>query len=316
MTNESSFLIKIIPPRGYNVYRLHLSRAAVVTIVVGFAALVLGGLFLHAWQLRAAEANLQALQAQTATQRTELDAIDREADHLASQLRDVQRENAEIRRLLGAGAASPITAPAPPPATHAADLAPTSLAAVRARLHALAVVSGATHADVARLDRLTHRVLDLRRLAAIARERMIASIPQVNPVGGAIASGFGWRASPWPEFHQGLDLAADYGTPVHAAGDGVVMSTGWDGGFGNKVDLDHGNGYHTWYAHLSRFAVAPGEQVRRGQVIAYVGATGDATGPHLHYQVMHGGEPIDPEPFLNGVPAAVLATLPTAQHVQ
>jgi len=317
VTNDSSFLIKIIPPEGYNVYRLHVSRTGLAALAIALVALVLGALGLHAWQLHAAENDVRALQAQTAAQRAQLNDIDREADSLATELRSLQRQNAEIRHLLGIGGSLPaaVTA-APPPATHAADLTPQSLAAVRTRLRALVTVSLAAHADGSRLDRLTRRVLDLRRLAAIARDRMIASIPQLNPVGGTIASGYGWRASPWPEFHQGLDLEADYGTPVHAAGDAVVVSAGWDSGFGNKVDLDHGNGYHTWYAHLSRFAVEPGEHVHRGEVIAYVGATGEATGPHLHYQVMRAGEPIDPEPFLNGIPRTILATLPGAPRVQ
>jgi murein DD-endopeptidase MepM/ murein hydrolase activator NlpD len=313
---DRSFLIKIIPPEGYNVYRLHVSRTALAGLVVAAVALVIGLLGLHAWQLHAAENDVRALQEQTAAQRAQLSDIDREADTLAGQLRDLQRQNADIRRMLGVGAAAPVRPATAAPATHAADLTPSTLAAVRARLHGLSAVSAAAHADVAGLDRLTHRVLNLRRLAAIARDRMLASIPSINPVDGGIASSFGWRVDPWPEFHQGLDLEADYGTPVHAAADGVVVSAGWEGGFGNKVAVDHGNGYQSWYAHLSRFAVAPGEHVRRGEVIAYVGATGDATGPHLHYQLMRAGEPINPAPFLNGIPPAVLATLPVARRVQ
>ena len=132
----------------------------------------------------------------------------------------------------------------------------------------------------------------------------------MNPVGGGIASAFGWRTNPWPEFHKGLDLEADYGTPVHATAAGTVVSAGWEGGFGIKVDIDHGNGYHTWYAHLSRATVAAGAQVTKGQPIALSGSTGESTGPHLHYQVMYQGQPIDPQPFLNGVPAKIIATLP------
>jgi murein DD-endopeptidase MepM/ murein hydrolase activator NlpD len=151
----------------------------------------------------------------------------------------------------------------------------------------------------------------MRRLASLARERLIAAIPSLSPVDGSVASGFGYRASPWPEFHKGVDLAAAYGTQVRAAAAGTVVSAGWDpGGFGIKVDIDHGNGYHTWYAHLSRAKVTPGERIAKGQPIALVGSTGESTGPHLHYQVMYEGNPIDPEPFLNGVPSKVLATLP------
>jgi len=190
------------------------------------------------------------------------------------------------------------------------------VALVQARLARLVHASELRLSDSRSLDQLAHRVLNLRRLALLARVRMIAALPSLNPDGGYITAGFGWRVNPWPEFHRGLDLAADYGTPVHAAADGVVRSAGWDGGFGIKVDVDHENGYHTWYAHLSRVAVGPGTRVRKGETIAYVGATGDATGPHLHYQVMLAGQAIDPAPYLNGVPAKVLATLPGSPRVQ
>jgi murein DD-endopeptidase MepM/ murein hydrolase activator NlpD len=310
---DRSFLIKIIPPEGYSVYRLHVSRTLVVIGLLALVALVFGALGVHAWQLHIAEDNVRTLQEQTAVQRAQLVEIDRQADSLANQLRDLQRENAEIRRLLGAGGAP---APHKDAATHA-DAAPVaSIAAVRERLHGLAQISAEAHLDTQRLDRLTHRVLDLRRLARIARARMLAALPSINPVDGTITAHFGWRVIPWPEFHRGLDLAADYGAPVRAAAEGTVVAAGWDGGFGNKVDIDHGNGYHTWYAHLSRFAVGPGTHVRKGDVIAYVGATGEATGPHLHYQVMRGSEAIDPEPFLNGIPQTVLATLPARPRVQ
>jgi murein DD-endopeptidase MepM/ murein hydrolase activator NlpD len=314
---DRSFLIKIIPPDGYNVYRLHVSRTVLGALAAALVAVVLGALAVHAWQLHAAEDDVRALQEQAAAQRGQLNDINRQADVLAAQLRDLQRENADIRRLLGAGGAPARAATAGrPAATHADAGRPPTIAEIRARLARLSHVSAVAHADTSRLDRLTHRVLDLRRLAAVARDRMIAALPSLNPVGGGIASRFGWRVDPWPEFHQGLDLEADYGTPVHAAADGTVVAAGWEGGFGNKVALDHGNGYQTWYAHLSRFAVGVGQHIRKGDVIAYVGATGDATGPHLHYQVMRGGEPIDPQPFLNGVPATVLATLPGAPRVQ
>ena len=313
MTNNA-FLIKIIPPEGYNVYRLHFSRTAAVAIALALVALVAGALGAHAWQLHLAEDDVRALQATTAAQREKLQAIDRQADSLAGQLRDIQRQDAEIRRLLGVGTA-PATNPRPTHGLVPAGSAPT-VALVQARLARLVHASEQRLSDSRGLDRLAHRVLNLRRLALLARERMIAALPSLNPVGGSISAGFGWRVNPWPEFHRGLDLAADYGTPVRAAADGVIRSAGWDGGFGIKVDVDHENGYHTWYAHLSRVAIGAGERVRKGETIAYGGATGEATGPHLHYQVMLDGQAIDPAPYLNGVPARVLATLPGSERVQ
>jgi murein DD-endopeptidase MepM/ murein hydrolase activator NlpD len=311
---NNAFLIKIIPPEGYNVYRLHFSRTTAVAIALALVALLAGALGVHAWQLHLAEDDVRALQATTTAQSEKLQAIDLQAAALAGQLRDIQRQDAEIRHLLGVGAAPAIKVHP----THAFIPAAgaTTVALVQARLARLVHASELRLSNSRSLDQLAHRVLNLRRLALLARVRMIAALPSLNPDGGYITAGFGWRVNPWPEFHRGLDLAADYGTPVHAAADGVVRSAGWDGGFGIKVDVDHQNGYHTWYAHLSRVAVGPGTRVRKGETIAYVGATGDATGPHLHYQVMLAGQAIDPAPYLNGVPAKVLATLPGSPRVQ
>ncbi len=312
---DNAFLIKIIPPEGYNVYRLHFSRTLAIAIAIGIVALMAAALGFHAWQLHLAEEDVRALQAITAAQHEKLQAIDLQADALAGELRDIQRQDAEIRKLLGVHSlpvapAHPTHGLAPVPGV------PATMAMVQARLAGLVHASELRLSASSTLQSLAQRVLNLRRVALLARERMIAALPSLNPDGGYISAGFGWRVNPWPEFHQGVDLAADYGTPVRAAADGVVRSAGWDGGFGIKVDVDHENGYHTWYAHLSRVAVAIGSRVRKGETIAFVGATGEATGPHLHYQVMLGGQAIDPVPYLNGVPARVLATLPGAGGVQ
>jgi murein DD-endopeptidase MepM/ murein hydrolase activator NlpD len=320
------FFIKIAPPGGRGFYRLHLGRSAVAALVAIAALVVVGVCLFNARQAQLAAENVRLLQAKTAEQDQRLSDVDRQAGALAGVLQRLQRQNAEIRRLLvhGSGAKKSALHAALPGAPRAPGVvsarppgqrSTTTIADVEARLAVVAAQSAAAAADERRLARLTHRVLNVRRMADIARNRMLAAIPSINPVGGGIASAFGYRLSPWPEFHSGVDLEADFGTPVHAAADGVVATAGWESGFGNIVDVDHGNGFHTWYAHLSRFAVAAGRHVRRGEVIAFVGMTGDATGPHLHYQVMHGDRPIDPAPFLHGIPAAVLATLPSPANV-
>jgi murein DD-endopeptidase MepM/ murein hydrolase activator NlpD len=312
VSGKKAFLVKIIPPSGYSVYRLaftrrHLAAAAIVLLLA-----LVGAAGFHSYQLHAAEQNLHQLQTLTAEQQTKLHTIDKQADDLANQLKAVQRENAEIKRLIGAdrGGKKQHAFVAPPPAARGADFA-----GVEARLARLARASARTSDDAKRLQQVAMRVLNLRRMASIVHERMLAAIPSLNPVGGGIAASFGWRTNPWPEFHKGLDLEADYGTPVKATAAGTVASAGWDGGFGIKVDIDHGNGYHTWYAHLSRASVSPGQRVTKGQLIALSGSTGASTGAHLHYQLMYEGKPIDPLPFLNGVPQNVLATLPDAPGV-
>jgi murein DD-endopeptidase MepM/ murein hydrolase activator NlpD len=308
---KKTFLVKIIPPGGYGVYRLAFTRRHVALLGAALLIALLGAAGFHTYQLRVAESNVRALQALTAEQQSKLHSIDKQADDLANQLKTVERENAEIKRLIGADRGKHPHAFAAPAPSVGRDFA-----AVQQRLQALARASAATSEDAKRLQRVAVRVLNLRRMASLARERLVAAIPSVNPVGGGIAAGFGWRTNPWPEYHKGLDLEANYGDLVRAAAAGTVASAGWDpGGFGIKVDIDHGNGYHTWYAHLSRLAVSAGQRVTKGAPIAYVGSTGESTGPHLHYQVMFDGNPIDPAPFLNGVPQKVLATLPDPSGV-
>jgi murein DD-endopeptidase MepM/ murein hydrolase activator NlpD len=309
---RKTFLLKIIPPDGYSVYRLAFTRRHIAMLGMAIMIASLAAVGFHTYQLHVAAADVRALQTLTAEQQTKLQTIDKQADALAAQLRNVQKENAEIKRLIGAdrGGRKQHAFVAPASAAPAKDFT-----AVQTRLRELTRASDRTRADAQRLQRLAVRVLNLRRMASIAHQRLLAAIPSLNPVGGGIAASFGWRTNPWPEYHKGLDLEADYGTPVHATAAGTVASAGWDGGFGIKVDIDHGNGYHTWYAHLSRASVNAGARVTKGQLIALSGSTGSSTGPHLHYQLMRDGQPIDPQPFLRGVPDTVLATLPDGPGV-
>lgn len=121
-----------------------------------------------------------------------------------------------------------------------------------------------------------------------------------TPINGArLSSGFGMRTHPvlgFSRMHRGVDFAAPVGTPIMAAGDGVVEKVGWGGGLGRMVQIGHADGYQTVYGHLSNFArgLTPGEAVRQGQLIGYVGSTGLSTGPHLHYEVIYRGEHINP----------------------
>ncbi|WP_117238009.1 M23 family metallopeptidase [Thermus sediminis] len=158
-------------------------------------------------------------------------------------------------------------------------------------------------------------VLDLERQLwelTPALERTLEverSLPRGLPLQGhqGITSPFGTRRNPFGpglEFHDGLDFAAPYGTPVHATGAGVVARAGWMGPYGLAVLLDHGTGYQTLYGHLSRLRVRPGERVDRGQVLGYVGSTGRSTGPHLHYGVYRQGVAVDPRPYLDPAWAA------------
>jgi len=129
---------------------------------------------------------------------------------------------------------------------------------------------------------------------ATNKEKMLSSIPAIQPISNKdlrrVASGWGWRMHPIykiPKFHYGIDFTAPKGTPVYATGDGVIKKVIRSRrGYGNEVQINHGFGYVTVYAHLNGFNVKRGQHVKRGDVIGYVGNTGLSTGPHLHYGVM------------------------------
>lgn len=130
-----------------------------------------------------------------------------------------------------------------------------------------------------------------------------SNIPDMWPILGPINSGFGQREDPvlglgTGEFHKGVDIGSPNGTPVHAPAGGRVLKAGLGTGYGNEIELDHGNGIVTVYGHLSGFNVTAGQQVVKGEVIGYVGHTGRVTGPHLHYEVQVRGIAVNPHKYL------------------
>ncbi|MCC7157519.1 MAG: M23 family metallopeptidase [Bryobacterales bacterium] len=134
-----------------------------------------------------------------------------------------------------------------------------------------------------------------------ARRWFTNVIPSLWPVEGRLMSYYGQRSDPLnggDAFHSGLDISVPMGTQVRASADGIVMSAGFDGGYGRLIVVDHGGGLRTYYAHLSRIDVIPGMEVRRGQVIAASGASGRVTGPHLHYEVRRNGFPLNPRLYM------------------
>ena len=166
-------------------------------------------------------------------------------------------------------------------------------------------------ATTSRLDRLSKQLYiqskSFDEVAKLVKNKaqLLASIPAIQPISNEELkhqpSGFGWRTHPiykTPEFHPGMDFASPEGTEIYATGDGVVLrADNMAQGYGNHVVLDHGYGYETLYGHMSKLAVHPGQQVKRGQLIVYVGSTGLSTAPHVHYEVHKNGQVVNPINF-------------------
>jgi murein DD-endopeptidase MepM/ murein hydrolase activator NlpD len=155
--------------------------------------------------------------------------------------------------------------------------------------------------------------LDAILKLAKAKSKFLLSIPAIQPVQNEnlkrMASGFGYRTDPFTKvqkMHEGMDFSASIGTPIYATGDGVVEhADNTASGYGNHVVIRHGYGYETLYGHLSKYNCRAGQQVKRGDVIGYVGSTGRSEGPHLHYEVHKDGVVVNPLNFYYGTISAV-----------
>ena len=153
-------------------------------------------------------------------------------------------------------------------------------------------------------------ILELAKNQEVRMENIPAIQPVLNKDLKRMASGYGWRVDPVyhirrfhegmdfiRRFHEGMDFSAPVGTDIYATGNGVVTFAGWKQGYGETIEIDHGFGYATRYAHCHKIFARVGKKVKRGDVIALVGNTGKSTGPHVHYEVHYNGKPIDPRNF-------------------
>lgn len=209
--------------------------------------------------------------------------------------------------------------------------------------HSAEVVAAPTPATLAQTDnpspqQIQGSIDDLSRLRAEALSGQISralenglsptfggdwtelvDAPSLWPIEGRVASGFGVREDPFNgegAFHSGIDIDAPYGTPVRATGDGDVAEAGMANGYGREIVLDHGHDLSTVYGHLSAIAVLPGQHVTRGQVIGYVGQSGRATGPHLHYEVRVHNVPVNPHKYLRETYEQLAGTDTSGLHGQ
>ena len=274
---------------------LAVGAGAVVGIVAAasiFSIYTLTHSYLH-------EAEAAQLREANRIQQEQIRQIAKKASALGQEVDAIQRTEDGLRALVGA----------PPAETDSAvqegDTAPAPTGGAPHALTTDEVSEALTMLE----ERTAVRRTSIGQLAAMMQKDVPGAssflggdTPVTTPTGwptnGFISSGYGLR---WngAEFHQGIDIAAEMGTPIVATADGVVTIAGWNaGGYGNMVDIDHGSGVSTRYGHASAVVVTVGQRVRRGQIIAYVGSTGHSTGPHLHYEVRLSGQPVNPTSYL------------------
>lgn len=289
---SKKYSFTLVDRRGRARRQLAVSRFAVALTAVamlalsGLAGLLVGG---------AEDARLAALQAENDALRLENQSYLEATRELTNQIANLQSAITELSTL----------AELDPATRRAMDRLP---AIVRARAMggdvpvpaARTAVPPSPQRTFSRLQSMLDTLeagLTAVRVQFENQQALARATPTLWPTVGWLSSSFGNRKDPFtglPDFHGGLDISADRGTPVRAPADGTVHFAGTNGNYGKSILLDHGFGLATRYAHLTTYIVQPGQAIRRGDLLGYVGSTGRATSPHLHYEVLLNGSPINP----------------------
>ena len=298
--NPNSFISKVvIPKEDQSVDHISIPKRAIKYIAGGVCLLMVFiiGAFVHYNQVVSnandEKAELESLRSNNQSQMAEIDELSKKTIQLQNNMDRLNALGAEIRNIVNND--SPI-------ATSRSGLVRPSVSAY----------SEDSEQEQLELDDINNRVNQLQvavkvreaslnslKEELLSKQARIAATPSIWPVNGQVTSPFGRRGMVG-EFHPGIDIAAAMGNPVVATADGIVVYSQWDdGGYGKLVEIDHGNGIHTLYGHNSGIVVTNGQEVKKGQLIAYSGSTGYSTGPHVHYEIRVNGTAVDPRKFLN-----------------
>jgi len=282
-------------------------RVARVPVIVSVLILLLGGGFAGLMSMGATQydgAELEGLKQDNENLKVENESYRAATGELASQISSLQTA---LRQLAEEAKLEPATRAAMEKLPAVVKSQAMGGSVVPADLASAGKTAGAAAAgplDVLRdlLGVLEDRLESVRSQVE-GQQALARATPSMWPVVGWFTSGFGTRKDPFTggvDTHPGLDIAADKGTPIRATADGVVESAAYQGNYGNAILISHGFGIATRFGHLSKFAVVPGQKVKRGDLIGYVGSTGRATSAHLHYEILFNGRPTNPLTLLLG----------------
>lgn len=313
---EKGFTIKIVSDVSDTIHTIHLSAKMAKIGIASFVAVLILSCVMISYSLymgffiKGDDAELEKLRQISNMQQEQLLQLSKKADGLQKELDELTQMENDLRRMSGTAAASD-TAGTPAAGTEAGvndgqggPIMQPQMEHVETALSNIEKRVAIRRASLQQLKQVLEE--QQQEFAALlpygntpyALTGASITIPSIWPARGEISSPFGlrWNGS---DFHPGIDIANDFGTPIVATADGIVTDAGWNsGGYGNKVDIDHGNGIMTRYGHAQAVVVHAGQHVKRGQIIAYMGSTGFSTGPHLHYEVRIHGEAVNPAPYL------------------
>ncbi|MCX7779394.1 MAG: M23 family metallopeptidase [Negativicutes bacterium] len=299
--DKREYTIMVVPHHGQSVRSIRIPISAIKCGVgiLSVAALILGGMFINyrhtVHTANAEKAELEKLRQVNNFQVKQIEQLAKATSVLQEDMARLNKLDAEVRRMLNNEETGVSRSGSARPGSNASggQGGPTAPPKVD---ELLALVN-----DLQANAKAREQSLKNLRDALSERNARLAATPSIWPASGEVTSRFGWRSSPWgwgSDWHPGIDIANDYGTPIAATAAGEVVFSGWYGGYGQMIRIDHGNGIETVYAHNAENLVRPGQYVKKGDVIAYMGSTGASTGTHLHYEVRVNGTAVNPANFL------------------
>ena len=304
-TAAQEYTIKFIPNQGGDTKTIRLSASI---LKYGLASLLAGALlFVGAFSYavystianRDGNTEIEDLRQVNAIQQEQLLQLAKKANALQEDMNQLKQLENEVRRLSGAQPAQDSSGQESGDTQYNGQGGPLNSPTVQNVSDTLALVEKGLAMRRSSLTALKEELSQRQASLGLVSNLPGGTTPTIWPARGVVSSPYGlrWNGS---DFHPGIDIANDMGTPIIATADGVVRVAGWnDGGYGNMVDIDHGNGIMTRYGHAMQVAVVAGQQVHRGQVIAYMGSTGFSTGPHVHYEVRINGQAVNPAAYLH-----------------
>lgn len=302
--DKREYTVMIVPNRGDSIYswNVPIQKIKVVgKIVAGCVAafvLFMGFQSYLAFKVARDAAELQELRANRQVQDEKMSSLAKVANDIQNQIQEIDKLEADVKKTL----AQPIGGQASRSGIDRDNIREigNGQGGPVSGLHPDVLATQVANLKV-ELDRKKANLITLKGQLE-ERNRRIAATPTEWPTaGGSISSRFGGRNSPWgigSTDHRGIDIANYHGADIYAAADGVVRFSGWNGGYGRSMEIEHGYGIKTVYAHTSELLANTGQYVKKGQLIARVGNTGNSTGPHLHFEVNINGVDVDPMRFL------------------
>ncbi len=298
--DKREYTLMIVPHHAKSVFsvRIPIKTVKYAAAALGICLTILSGTMLnYRYQANIAtqeKTELNQLREVNSKQYSQLEDLARTTAQLQEDMARLNQLDADLRRLVNSDESTGTSRSAPVRVgTHNGQGGPESKPGIN-ELSNLVKELGAS------VKEREQSLLDLKN-SLIEKNERLAATPSIWPTNGDITSRFGWRSSPWgwgSDWHPGIDIANDTGTPVIATADGVVTTSTWYGGYGKMVEINHGNGIVTIYGHNSELLVAPGQTVKKGETIAYMGNTGISTGSHCHYEIRVNGTAVNPSSFL------------------